>query len=76
MLRKRSKNEALQWYKALKIHNKIGAKECLEILCGYSYAEMGSLLTMSERIWLLYEKLCIERFDVEAMKGVNDEAYK
>jgi len=54
----------MKWYKSLDIHARINAKECFVILCGVEFDKLSFLLTMRERIDLMYNKLKIEGFDV------------
>lgn len=54
----------MEWYKRLTINQRINAKECFELLCGVGFQEIGSILSLRERIDLMFEKLKIEGFDV------------
>lgn len=54
----------MEWYKTLDIHMRINAKECFELLCGVKFENLAFIMSMKERLDLMYDKLKIEGFDV------------
>lgn len=56
-----NKQTALNWYKKLSTHQRIGLKECSALICGLEWASFNLLLfSPRERIEILYEKLKLE----------------
>lgn len=54
------------WYKTLTINQRINAKECFELLCGVKWEQLSFMFTMRERIEIMYNKLLIEGFELNA----------
>ena len=52
----------MDWYKSLTVHQRINAKECFEILCGVKWESLSFMLSMRERIEIMYNKLRLEGF--------------
>lgn len=56
-----NKQTALNWYKTLSIHQRLGLKECSALICGLEWASFNLLFSPRERIEILYEKLKLEK---------------
>jgi len=50
----------MEWYKSLDIHTRINCKDCFELLCGVGFSQIGFLLSLEERITIMYNKLKME----------------
>lgn len=48
---------SLNWYRSLPLHTRINVPEMFELACGADWQQVGKLLSMRERIQILYDKL-------------------
>lgn len=52
--------EGLKWYKTLTLNQRINLKDSFEMLCGVGFQELNFMLSLRERITLMYSKLIRE----------------
>ena len=50
----------MKWYRSLSINQRINAKGCFVLACGISWEDLAFMLTMRERIEVIYKKLVSE----------------
>lgn len=58
------KNNSLEWYKKMDLHQRINLKEIFILLCGVEWSKISFIIPLRQRIDIAYNKLKIEGFDV------------
>jgi len=54
----------MEYYKTLTVNQRIQFKDCFILLCGVDFQKVGRILSLRQRIDIMYEKLKLEGFDV------------
>lgn len=54
----------MEWYKTLDINQRINLKDVFHLICGLRWEDVGRLISMRDRIDIVYNKLKMEGFDI------------